>query len=30
MRQLSIVEWGKPLAVREAPTPEPKGEELPE
>ena len=28
MRQLSIVEWGKPLAVREAPTPEPKGEEV--
>jgi D-arabinose 1-dehydrogenase-like Zn-dependent alcohol dehydrogenase len=28
MRQVSIVEWGQPLEVREAPTPEPKGEEV--
>ncbi len=28
MRQVSIVEWGQPLAVRESPTPEPKGAEV--
>jgi D-arabinose 1-dehydrogenase-like Zn-dependent alcohol dehydrogenase len=28
MRQMAIVEWGKPLAWRETPTPEPKGTEV--